>query len=153
MKKLIFAVPILLGVLGISSKSMAHTMFTNYLLNDKLEFQTTYSTDEVAANAEVYVYAPNNFDEPWLEARTDEEGRFAFLPDTSIPGDWEVQIIDEGHGEVLIVPVTEDGVDYENISYELKQDLHYSSTPISPLHSLLITAGVGGLWFAVLRKI
>lgn len=152
MKKLIFTLPLLLGVLGMQSKSIAHTMFTNYLLNDELEFQSTYSTDEVAANAEVYVYAPNNFDEPWLEARTDEEGRFSFLPDTSIPGDWEVQIIDEGHGEVLIVPVTEDGVDYENISYELKQDLHYSSTPISPLHSLLITAGVGGFWLVVLRK-
>ena len=152
MKKLIFALPVLFGVLGIPSQSLAHTMFTNYLLNDKFEFQTTYSTDEVAENAEVYVYAPNNFDEPWLESRTDEEGRFSFLPDNSIPGDWEVQIIDEGHGEVIIVPVTEDGVDYEKLRYELRQDLHYSSTPISPIHSLLITAGVAGLWFTVLRN-
>ena len=152
MKKLIFALPVLFGVLGIPSQSLAHTMFTNYLLNDKFEFQTTYSTDEVAENAEVYVYAPNNFDEPLLESRTDEEGRFSFLPDNSIPGDWEVQIIDEGHGEVIIVPVTEDGVDYENLRYELRQDLHYSSTPISPIHSLLITAGVAGLWFTVLRN-
>ena len=79
MKKLIFALPLLFGVLGIPSQTLAHTMLTNYLLNDKLEFQTTYSTDEVAEKAEVYVYAPNNFDEPWLESRTDEEGRFLFF--------------------------------------------------------------------------
>ncbi len=152
MKKIILALPIVLGVVGMPSHTLAHTMFTNYLLNDTLDFQSTYSTDEAAKNAEVYVYAPNDLEEPWLETRTDEEGRFSFLPDPSIPGDWEVQIIDEGHGEVIIVPVTEEGVDFENISYESKQDLHYSSTPMSPLQSLLITAGVGGLWFAVLRK-
>ena len=152
MKKIILALPVLLGVVAMPSHTLAHTMFTNYLLNDTLDFQSTYSTDEAAENAEVYVYAPNDLEEPWLETRTDEEGRFSFLPDTSIPGDWEVQIIDEGHGEVIIVPVTEEGVDFENISYEYKQDLHYSSIPMSPLHSLLISAGVAGLWFAVLRK-
>ncbi len=152
MKKIILALPVLLGVVAMPSHTLAHTMFTNYLLNDTLDFQSTYSTDEAAKNAEVYVYAPDDLEEPWLETRTDEEGRFSFLPDTSIPGDWEVQIIDEGHGEVIIVPVTEEGVDFENISHEFKQDLHYSSTPMSPLQSFLITAGVAGLWFAVLRK-
>ena len=119
MKKLIFALPILLGVLGISSKSIAHTMFTNYLLNDQLEFQTTYSTDEAAKNAEVYVYAPNNFDEPWLESRTDEEGRFSDL------------------------------IDMEDREKKNKRTGMITSVAI---HSLLITAGVAGLWFAVLRK-
>lgn len=153
MKKLLVYLPLLVGVVATPIKTFAHTMQTNYLFSDQLEFQTTYSTDEAAKDAEVIIFAPNNLEEPWLESRTDEEGRFSFMPDTAIPGDWEVQIIDEGHGEVLIVPVTASGVDVENISHESQQDLHYSSTPMSPIHSLLITAGVGALWFTFLRKI
>ncbi len=152
MKKFLVCLPLLLGVMAFPAKTLAHTMQTNYLFTEELEFQTTYSTDEAAKNAEVIIYAPNNLEEPWLESKTDEEGRFSFLPDQAIPGDWEVQIIDEGHGEVIIVPVTANGVDFDNISHESQQDLHYSSSPISPLHSLLITAGIGGLWFAFLRK-
>jgi nickel transport protein len=152
MKKLLAYLPLVLVVMSIPAKTLAHTMQTNYLFTDELEFQSTYSTDEAAKNADVIIYAPNNLEKPWLESKTDEEGRFSFLPDQNIPGDWEVQIIDEGHGEVIIVPVTENGVDFENISHEAQQDLHYSSSPMSPLHSLLITVGVGGLWFTFLRK-
>lgn len=153
MKKLLVCLPLLIGVIAVPTKMLAHTMQTNYLFSDQLEFQSVYSTDEVAKNAEVIVFAPNDAEKPWLEARTDEEGRFSFMPDTAIPGDWEVQIIDEGHGEILIVPVTTDGVDVENISYESRQDFHYSSTNMNPTHSILIAAGVGALWFTFLRKI
>ncbi|MEA5535680.1 hypothetical protein [Crocosphaera sp. XPORK-15E] len=152
MKKFILSLPFLFGVMGISSETLAHTMQTNYLFSDKLEFQTVYSTDEVAKNADVIIFAPNDTEKPWLESTTDEQGRFAFLPDTSIPGDWEVQIIDEGHGEILIVPVTEKGVEVDKISHDSQQDLHYSSFPLAPIQSLLITAGVGALWFSFLRK-
>ncbi|MEM8777951.1 MAG: hypothetical protein AAGF26_03580 [Cyanobacteria bacterium P01_G01_bin.49] len=153
MKKFIVCLPLLLGMITLPAKTLAHTMQTNYLFSDKLEFQSVYSTDEVAKNAEVIIFAPNNLEDPWLEARTDENGRFSFLPDTSITGNWEVQIIDEGHGEIIFVPVTDQGVDFDNISREYRQDLHYSSMPISPVQSLLITAGVGALWFTFLRKI
>ena len=127
-------------------------MQTNFNFIDELEFQSVYSSGEPAKKAKVIIYAPNNPDEPWMVGETDEEGRFSFLPDNSIPGEWEVEFEQEGHGDILTVPVNEKGVDFNNISQEDNTDIHYSSMPLNPLSSLLITAGVGAACLICWRK-
>ena len=60
------------------------------------------------------IYAPNNPDEPWMTTTTDSEGRFSWLPDESIPGDWEVAIEDanQSHADYWTVPVGDKGIIY-----------------------------------------
>ncbi|GBF82267.1 carboxypeptidase regulatory-like domain-containing protein [Aphanothece sacrum] len=152
MKKLLVLLPILLGIVAIPTKILAHAVETNYLLSNQLEFQTKYSTGEPLKGAKVMVYAPNNPDKPWMEGKTDEEGRFSFLPDKSIKGDWQVEILQEGHEDYLTVPVDEKGIEVDKISQKDQQDLHYSSSALSPIESLIITAGIGASWFVFLRK-
>lgn len=152
MNKTLLLLPVLLGILATPAKTLAHAMETNFQFLDKLEFQSVYSSGEPAKKAKVIVYAPNNPDEPWMVGETDEQGKFSFLPDKSIPGDWEVEFEQEGHGDILTVPVNEKGVDVDNISQVHSTDIHYGATPLNPLQSILITAGVGATWFLALRK-
>ncbi|MBR0080751.1 MAG: hypothetical protein IJP69_10325 [Synergistaceae bacterium] len=55
-----------------------------------------YSTGEKMSYREVKVFSPKDSKFPIQTGRTDEEGRFAFIPDVS--GDWKVIVRDEeGH--------------------------------------------------------
>ncbi|YAI82163.1 MAG: carboxypeptidase regulatory-like domain-containing protein [cyanobacterium endosymbiont of Rhopalodia sterrenbergii] len=149
-KKTLLLLAVSLGILGIPAKTLAHAMQTNYVFLEELEFQSFYSDGEPAKNAKVLVYAPNNPDEPWIVGKTDEQGRFSFLPDNSIPGEWEVEFEQEGHGDILTIPVSEKGVDPDKISQSEQKDTHYLS--LNPWQSLLITSGVGAIGFLSRKK-
>jgi len=114
--------------------AMAHAVETNYamdLLTTELEFTSTFSTGEPMQNAEVLVYAPGNPTEPWITGKTDDAGRFAFMPDTKQVGEWTVHIQKEGHADILKVPVTGEGVRFDQISFGPKLDLHYQHSTIA----------------------
>ncbi|NEQ97875.1 MAG: carboxypeptidase regulatory-like domain-containing protein [Cyanothece sp. SIO2G6] len=106
-----------IGPFELGQPAAAHMIETDYnLLDQALEFTSTFSTGESVPDAQVSIYAPNNLDEPWLELTTDEDGRFSFTPDQSIPGDWEIHIEkDLGHQDFWTVPVNSTGIDYHNI--------------------------------------
>ena len=138
---------------AIPTKVLAHAIETNYLLLlSKLEFQSTYSTGEPVQGAEVKVFAPNDLSQPWKTIMTDEEGRFAFAPDPSISGNWEVEIKQEGHEDYWTVPVGINGIEEDNISQGYEQDLHLAGLGKVGSCKLLTLAGIGagaaaGLWF------
>jgi nickel transport protein len=113
MKALLLAFFLLLTTLGWSAPAFAHTVETDYLINAQsaLEIRSHYSTGEPMERAVVKVYSPSDPSKPWMESTTDTEGRFAFLPDRSIPGDWTVKIGQTDHGDALTVEVTDKGVE------------------------------------------
>lgn len=137
---LIFAA--LLGVAIAPTKAMAHQVQTNYILNsqagdgtsDRIELRTTFSNGQPLKGAKVKVYAP---DQPYhvrAVGKTDAQGRFTFVPDEPISGDWEVNIEREGHQDILTVPVTEEGIDLDLMAQTgLEQvgnsDVHYAGSP------------------------
>ena len=117
MKRKLWISLALLTILGLPAKALAHAVETNYILKDAaLELTAVYSTGEPMKNANVKIYAPGNTSEPLMEAKTDENGRFLFSPDREMPGEWEVSISQEGHGDILTVPVSQKGVELEDIS-------------------------------------
>ncbi|PSN17298.1 carboxypeptidase regulatory-like domain-containing protein [filamentous cyanobacterium CCP5] len=71
----------------------------------QIQIQATYDGGNPMANAQVLVYSPDNLEEPWTEATTDESGRFSFEPDSA--GTWEVTVRQAGHGDVVTIPVGE----------------------------------------------
>ena len=118
------------ATLGMASAAWGHAVQTDYfvdLFSAELEFTATYSTGEPMVEATVTIYAPDNDETPWKEAATDAEGNFAFLPDESIQGDWRIEFEQEGHQDILVVPVNESGIDYDNISQGPSTDFHYAT--------------------------
>ncbi|ACK69396.1 conserved hypothetical protein [Gloeothece citriformis PCC 7424] len=157
MKKTLLLPLMFLTILGLPTQVLAHAIETNYAfdleLSEKLDLKTTFSTGEPLQEAKVIVYAPNNPSEPWLETTTDENGNFSFTPDTSIPGDWEVQIIkDEGHEDYLTIPVSNKGIEVQNISQKMNRDVHFASIPLNPLATTMVIAGTGATVFLLRRK-
>lgn len=113
------ALPIaLLAIASTAAPAAAHMIETDFnLFDQELEFTSIFSSGEPVEDAQVLIYAPNNPDEPWGELTTDETGSFSFVPDASIPGNWEVRIEkDLGHLDIWTVPVNTVGIDYQNIS-------------------------------------
>lgn len=118
------------GTLGLASAAWGHAVQTDYLfdlITAELEFTATFSTGEPMEEATVEIYAPNDSDTPWRTTTTDANGTFSFLPDESIQGEWRVEIGSDGHQDILLVPVGEDGVDYNRISSVENRDVHYAA--------------------------
>lgn len=143
-----------LGVLAIAGKASAHMVETNYVLEQfsnrqseqVLNMQSTFSNGTPLKGAKVNVYSPNNPITPWTRGITDSEGRFSFSPDQAMPGDWEVVIRQQGHGDILTVPVDEAGVTPELISDTGDTDIHYGSSPYLGWVLSLGTLLTLGLW-------
>lgn len=117
MSRLLAAIAAVIVFFSFPAAASAHMIETNYVLDNLLEFQSTFSTGEPVQQATVQIYAPNNPDEPWIELTTDDDGRFAFMPDPTLPGEWDVHIRQGFHEDIWTVPVVETGeVDFNNIS-------------------------------------
>lgn len=95
-------------MLGLSSVAYAHGVVINYTVNEEtgeLEFEAMFDNGEVLANAQVTIYAPDDPATPWLTAKADENGRFAFAPDQV--GRWDVQFRVAGHGDIIHINIEE----------------------------------------------
>lgn len=145
---------IVLGLLTVAGKASAHMVETNYFLDQfsneqsqqVLKMQSTYSNGMPVKGAKVNVYSPNNPVTPWTQGVTDDQGRFSFSPDKALPGDWEVVIRQQGHGDILTVPVDESGVTTELISDRSDTDIHYSNTSYLGWALSLGTLLILGFW-------
>jgi nickel transport protein len=133
-----------LAVLASSTPALGHAVETRYVFDDKLELQSLFSNGEPFQDATVQIFSPDNPEEPWLEGKTDAEGKFSFAPDTQLPGNWEVMIKEKGHGDILTVPVDEQGVDVTLISREMNVHMHYMVGPLS-LIGMVVAGGTVAL--------
>jgi nickel transport protein len=152
MKRLIVALVLCLALFGFPTQALAHQVETFYFMKDQLEFQSTFSNGEPFVGATVEIYAPNNPDEPWMTTTTDEEGRFAFLPDESIPGEWEISIEDEEqtHADYWTVPVGSQGIIFDGIVLDGTRDNHYVAA--SSMAPLLTTIGASLIWLVARKR-
>ncbi len=88
-------------------KALAHGAKIEYTVDMAIELVATYDNGEPMAGAQVTVYAPDDPSTPWLTGVCDDEGRFSFMPDTSKPGTWDVQVRQAGHGDIVHIPIGE----------------------------------------------
>ena len=97
----------LLLALSLTATASAHGAKIEYTINVAVEIRAAYDTGEPMAGGQVTVYAPDDPSTPWLTGVCDEEGRFAFTPDPSRPGTWDVQVRQSGHGDMVHIPIGE----------------------------------------------
>lgn len=151
MRSLLLVLALGLALVGFPSQAWAHQVETNYTLGSQLQFQSHFSTGEPFAGARVTIYAPNQPDKPWRTLTTDSQGQFSFLPDRTIPGNWEVRIEDEnkGHADYWTVPVDDKGIVEQGIVLDNTRDQHYlTASLVAPL----ITSTAAALGWAVLKR-
>jgi len=110
MKWRIAACVLFLLILGLCLpiKALAHGAKIEYTVNVAIELVAAYDNGEPMAGAQFVVYAPDDPSTPWLTGFCDDEGRFSFVPDTSKPGTWDVQVRQAGHGDIVHIPIGED---------------------------------------------
>jgi nickel transport protein len=108
-KKWKFIIPLaLLLILGTSTTAYAHGAKIDYTVNMTIDIVAKYDTGEPMGGAQVVVYAPDDPSNPWLTGVCDDEGRYSFTPDTSMPGTWSIQVRQSGHGDIVHIPIGED---------------------------------------------
>jgi len=84
-----------------------------------LEFM--YSTGEAMSYREARVFSPNDEKFAYQSGRTDEKGRFAFVPD--VPGKWRVIVRDEeGHQCTAEINITAENLNPKNESLNQNQE-------------------------------
>ncbi|MEM7796255.1 MAG: carboxypeptidase-like regulatory domain-containing protein, partial [Cyanobacteria bacterium P01_C01_bin.118] len=145
---------VVFGMLLAGGKASAHMVETNYYLDQVtnsqsqpvLNMRSTFSNGAPLKGAKVNVYSPNNPVTPWAQGVTDSEGRFSFSPNQAMTGDWEVTIDQQGHGDILTVPVNETGVESDLISDSGGDDIHYAETSYLSWMVSLGTLLCLGLW-------
>jgi len=85
--------------------ALAHGVEVEHRRVSSVEVQARFETGEPMANAQVLVYAPNDPSAIWQQGTTDDQGRFNFVPDETLTGNWEVMVRQAGHGAIATVPV------------------------------------------------
>jgi nickel transport protein len=111
----------LLLVLGLATTAYAHGAKIEYTVHTTVEIQATYDSGEPMDGGQVTVYAPNDPSTPWLTSVCDQEGRFSFTPDPAIPGTWDVQVRQAGHGDIIHISIGEDGATSGSSGYTTPQ--------------------------------
>lgn len=107
--KMAVAFAFALIVYASSEEVSAHGVDLEYYERNAIEIIAHYDTGEPLAEAQVAVFAPGSPAEPWLTGQCDESGRFYFVPDPQMPGLWEVQVRQAGHGGLIRIEVGENG--------------------------------------------
>lgn len=90
---------------GSAATVSAHGANIEYRTHTSVEIVATYDNGDPMSGAQVAVYAPDDLETARMTGLCDDEGRFAFEPDADLPGTWDVQIRQAGHGDVVSIPV------------------------------------------------
>ncbi|MBK8988752.1 MAG: carboxypeptidase regulatory-like domain-containing protein [Chloroflexi bacterium] len=105
MKRQIWWTAALVWLLAGTATAAAHGAKIEYSLDTVIQIQARYDSGEPMGGGQVVVYAPNDPATPWLTGVADENGRFTFTPDPALPGTWDVQVRQAGHGDIIHIPV------------------------------------------------
>ncbi|MFO7576139.1 MAG: hypothetical protein R6W66_00265, partial [Pelovirga sp.] len=69
----------------------AHGARLEYQRATAITLVARYDTGMPMAGAQLTVYAPDRPTVPWLTGTCDADGRFSFVPDPQLVGNWSVQ--------------------------------------------------------------
>ena len=103
-----------MGLLAIAPTTWAHGVDVSHSSGEAVRVQALFDSGEPMADAQVSVFAPDDAQTPWVTGATDPAGNFAFVPDPTRIGRWEVQVRLAGHGEIVYIPLEESSATAED---------------------------------------
>lgn len=75
-----------------------------------IEIVAHFDNGDPMAEAQVSVYAPTDAATPWMTGTADADGRFVFVPDRTLTGEWAIQVRTAGHGDWVYVEMADGDV-------------------------------------------
>lgn len=106
---ILFLILFLIGIMA--PKASAHGVSLSYDSSEGVEVTAEYDNGEPVSEGQVSVYSPDELSETWSTGTCDDEGKFFFVPDTEIPGTWQVKVRKAGHGGIINIEVEEGAVE------------------------------------------
>ena len=123
--KIIFAFLILLCIN--QNPGFAHGVGYREISLKAVPLEFFYSTGEKMSYCEAKIFSPTDSKFAAQSGRTDEKGRFAFIPDA--PGEWRAIVRDnEGHQCEAKINITEEFLKSENKIANIEQN-HENDSP------------------------
>ncbi len=124
--------------------TLAHGAKIEYGQAAAIIIRATYDDGTPMAQAQAVVYSPDDPTTPWLKGMTDEQGRFTFVPDKDVSGNWDVKVRQSGHGSIISIPITEGLIASEEKPEIDRVELLSSNSDLTPLQKILMAAA--GIW-------
>ena len=119
---------IFLFVLIFENPGFAHGVGFREISLKSVPLEFFYSTGEKMSYCEAKIFSPKDSKFAAQSARTDEQGRIAFIPDIS--GDWRVIVNDgQGHQCEAKINITEEFLKNQNKIADIKQN-HENNSPV-----------------------
>ncbi|MFW6129223.1 MAG: hypothetical protein ACOC6P_03130 [Candidatus Aminicenantaceae bacterium] len=119
-----------------------------------VEVNSRYGGKIPVINAEVKIYSPDDSSQEFQIGRTDQRGKFAFIPDK--PGKWNFTVDDEmGHRKDTVIDISVDffekkekDIMQETVSHD-KSDTTFSRLPfyLKLIVGLCLIFGITGIFF------
>ncbi|MGL6282824.1 MAG: carboxypeptidase regulatory-like domain-containing protein [Microcoleaceae cyanobacterium] len=94
----------LLNLLILQPNTHAHAIKIIPEINQAISLQAKYESGLPMQQAQVIVYAPNQPNKPWMQGMTNNEGKFIFIPDNKLSGNWQIKVSQAGHGNIINIP-------------------------------------------------
>ncbi|VEP13597.1 conserved exported hypothetical protein [Hyella patelloides LEGE 07179] len=130
---------------GFAQPVYAHGARIDYQQTSAIVIRATYDDGTPMAKAQAVVYAPDDPSTPWLKGMTDESGKFTFVPDAELSGNWDVKVRQAGHGDLVSIPLEQDAIAESSTTATMNSSM--SATDIvsySPGQKLLMA--ISGVW-------
>ena len=118
----IFLIVVSVWVVGMPAETFAHGTDYRIISKKAVVMEFFYSDKKPMQYAEVLILSPKNDTIEYQNGRTDQNGRFAFLPE--MPGEWRVKVNDGvGHAVSATVAVNPEnaGSSTENLAGDVPQ--------------------------------
>lgn len=100
------------------SKAFGHGVAIEYQATEAISIQAKYDSGKPMSNAQVVIYSPANPSEAWQKGVTDDEGKFTFVPENNLTGNWTVKVRSAGHGNVISIPLQSQNPEVYNNTQE-----------------------------------
>lgn len=104
----------LLLTCGVSQPVLAHGAKIDYRQTSAIIIRATFDDGTPIANAQAIVYSPKDPDTPWVKGTTDESGKFTFVPESGLSGNWDVKVRQSGHGKIISIPLAAQTAEVKN---------------------------------------
>ena len=138
-------------ILFASDEISAHGTGYRHSQFEAVALEFMYSTGEAMSYREAKVFSPNDEKFAYQSGRTDEKGRYSFVPDS--PGAWRVIVRDEeGHQCTAEINITAENLSSKNESQTQNQPSTIPNSTEIFIRSLLGVSLIFNIALVIRRK-
>jgi nickel transport protein len=135
---------IMMWIITYSPQTFAHGSKITYQSTQGIEITAKYENDTPMRDAQVVIYAPDDPATPWLKGLTNEEGKFMFIPNSKITGNWSIKVRFAGHGTMINIPIESSEIENSNEIKKLNISNQNNNPNLTTLQKLMMS--LTGIW-------